>query len=102
MQENPVFVVVEVVSILDAAGLRTYAERASELIGPLGGVVVGQGAIPIGEEAGFGHLVIQRWRSEGAFRAWQDSEACQALSTIRLASAKMRAAIVPSSAGRDV
>jgi uncharacterized protein (DUF1330 family) len=101
MQESPVFVVVEVVSIEDPAGLRTYSERASELIGPLGGVVVAQGAIPVGEEAGFGHLVIQRWRSEGAFRAWQDSEACKALSKIRLASAKMRAAIVPFSGGPD-
>ncbi len=35
MQENAVFVVVEVVSVEDMAGLRTYAERASELIGSL-------------------------------------------------------------------
>ena len=84
MQGNPVFVVVEVVSVEDPEGLRTYARRASELIGPLGGVVVGQGAIPVGEEAGFGHLVIQRWPSEGAFRAWQDSEAYQPLNKIRL------------------
>jgi len=95
MQENAVFVVVEVVSVEDAQGLRTYAERASELIGPLGGVVVGQGAIPVEGETGFAPLVIQRWTSEGAFRAWLDSEAYQPLNKIRLASATMRVAIVP-------
>jgi hypothetical protein len=43
--------------------------------------------------------VIQRWTSEGAFRAWLASEACQPLNEIRLASASMRVAIVPISAG---
>ena len=98
MQENAVFVVVEVVSVEDARGLRTYSERASELIGPLGGVVGGQGAIPVDGETGFAPLVIQRWTSEGAFRAWLDSEAYQPLRKIRLASATMRVAIVPISA----
>ncbi len=101
MQENAVLVVVEVVSVEDAEGLRTYSKRASELIGPLGGVVVGHGAIPVDEEAGFAPLVIQRWSSEGAFRAWLDSEAYQPLRQIRLASATMRVAIVPISAGLD-
>ena len=102
MQENAVFVVVEVVSVEDAEGLRTYSKRASDLIGPLGGVVVGTGAIPVDEEAGFAPLVIQRWPSEGAFRAWLDSEAYQPLRKIRLASATMRVAIVPISAGLDL
>ena len=101
MQENAVFVVVEVVSVEDAEGLRTYSKRTSELIGPLGGVVVGTGAIPVDEEAGFAPLVIQRWPSEGAFRAWLDSEAYQPLRKIRLASATMRVAIVPISAVLD-
>ena len=99
MQDNAVFVVVEVVSVEDAEGLRTYARRASELIGPLGGVVVAQGAIPVDGETGFSPLVIQRWTSEGAFRAWLDSDAYQPLREIRLASATMRVAIVPISAG---
>ena len=101
MHEKPVLVVIEVVSVEDRDGLRTYAERASELIGPLGGVVVGQGAIPIDGEAGFAPLVVQRWTSEGAFRAWLDSEAYQPLGKIRLASATMRVAIVPISADMD-
>ena len=37
MQDNAVLVVVEVVSVEDPAGLSAYAERASKLIGPLGG-----------------------------------------------------------------
>jgi uncharacterized protein (DUF1330 family) len=99
MQENPVFVVVEVLSVQDPEGLRTYAQRASALIGSFGGVVIGQGATPVGEEASFSPLVIQRWTSEGAFRAWLASDAYQPLNEIRLASATMRAAIVPAAAG---
>lgn len=101
MQENAVFVVVEVVSVEDMAGLRTYASRASELIGSFGGEVLGQGGKPIDGEAGFAPLVIQRWRSEGALRAWLDSEAYQPLNTIRRASATMRVAIVPIAPGRS-
>ncbi|RBP07406.1 uncharacterized protein (DUF1330 family) [Roseiarcus fermentans] len=99
MQETPVFVVVEVVSVRDPEGLRAYAQRASKLIGPLGGAVVGQGAIPVDGEPGFAPLLIQRWTSEGAFRAWLASEAYQPLNAIRLASAEMRVAIVPTVAG---
>lgn len=58
MQENPVFVVVEVVSVEDAEGLRAYSKRASELIGPLGGAVVGLGGGSVNDEPGFAHLVI--------------------------------------------
>lgn len=99
MQENPVFVVIELVSVQDAKGLETYAQRASQLIGPLGGELVAQGGIPIEGEPGFGHLVVQRWPSEEAFRAWIDSDAYKPLNEIRRASATMRGAIVPISTG---
>jgi len=56
MQENPVFVVVEVVSIQDADGLRTYSERASELIGPVGGAMLGHGGPPVDGDPGIGRL----------------------------------------------
>jgi uncharacterized protein (DUF1330 family) len=98
VQDNPVFVVVEIVSVEDPAGLQTYARCASELIGPLGGVVVAQGGEPIEGEAGFATLVIQRWTSEAAFRAWLASDAYQPLNKIRLESATMRVAIVPMGA----
>jgi uncharacterized protein (DUF1330 family) len=98
VQENPVFVVVEVLSVEDPEGLRTYSKRAGELIGSLGGEVLGQGGTPVDGEAGFSTLVIQRWPSESAFRAWLNSEAYQPLNKIRLASATMRVAIVPISA----
>ena len=58
MQETPVFVVVEVVSVEDPSGLKTYVQRASELIGPLGGELVAQGGIPIDGEPGFAPLAI--------------------------------------------
>ena len=101
MQETPVFVIIEVVSVQDPAGLKNYVQRASELIGPLGGELVAQGGIPIDREPGFAPLVIQRWPSEAAFRAWLGSEAYQPLNKVRLASATMRVAIVPISAGLD-
>ncbi len=100
MQETAVFVVIEVVSVEDPAGLKTYVQQASELIGPLGGELVAQGGTPIDGEPGFAPLVIQRWPSEAAFRAWLESDAYQPLKEIRRASATMRGAIVPVGAGR--
>lgn len=102
MQETAVFVIVEVISVQDPAGLKVYQERASALIGPLGGTLVGRGGTPVDAEPSFGPLAIQRWPSEAAFRAWLESEAYQPLNKIRLASAMMRVAIVPLSAGPGV
>lgn len=102
MRESGVLVVIEVVSVKDPAGLRLYQERASALIGPLGGTLIARGGTPVDGEPGFAPLAIQRWPSEAAFRAWLDSDAYQALREIRLASATMRAAIVPISAGADL
>jgi len=99
MPETAVLVVVEVVSVQDMEGLQAYAARASELIGPAGGVVLGKGGSPLSGEASFAPLVIERWPSEGAFRAWLDSEAYRPLREIRRASATMRVAIVPIGAG---
>jgi uncharacterized protein (DUF1330 family) len=101
MQETAVFVIIEVVSVQDPAGLKVYQERASALIGPLGGVLLGRGGTPVDGEPSFAPLAIQRWPSEAAFRGWLDSEAYQPLREIRLASATMKVAIVPISAGPD-
>ena len=95
MHETPILVVVEVVSVHDPVGLREYQERAGALIGPLGGTLIGHGGTPVDDELGFAPLAIQRWPSESAFRAWLASEAYQPLREIRVASATMRAAIVP-------
>jgi len=95
-----VLVVVGVVSAKDDMdGLKAYSKRASELIGPLGGVVLAQGGTSVDGEACFGPLVIQRWSSEGAFRAWIGSDAYRPLNEIRLSSSTMRVAIVPISGG---
>jgi uncharacterized protein (DUF1330 family) len=99
MQELAVLVVIEITSVKDSVGLEIYAQGASELIGPLGGKVVAQGGAPIDGEPGFAPLVIQRWPSEAAFRAWLDSDTYQPLNKIWLASATMRVAIVPIGAG---
>jgi len=94
MHETPILVVIELVSVQDPVGLKDYQERASALIGPLGGSVIGHGGTPVEEGLGFAPLAIQRWPSESAFRAWLASEAYQPLRKIRIASATMRAAIV--------
>jgi uncharacterized protein (DUF1330 family) len=99
MSEAPVFVVVEVTSVKDPDGLRSYIAGASQLIGSLGGELLAQGGSPVGDEPGFSPLVIQRWPSESAFRAWLDSDDYRPLNEIRLASATMRAAVVPAVAG---
>jgi len=99
MQETAVFVVIEVVSVQDPAGLKTYVQRASELIGTQGGELIAQGGAAIDGEPSFAPLAIQRWPSEAAFRAWLGSDAYQPLNKIRLASATMRVAIVPIGAG---
>ncbi len=99
MEESAVFVVVEIISVEDGKGLMTYAQRANALIGDFGGVVIGQGSVPVDGESGFSPLVIQRWTSEAAFRAWLDSEAYRPLRDLRMASATMRVAIVPAGAG---
>lgn len=102
MQETAIFVVIEVVSVEDRAGFQTYIQRASELIGSVGGKLVAQGGIPIDGEPSFAPLVIQRWPSEAALRAWLDSEAYQPLNEIRRASATMKVAILPITAGLDL
>jgi uncharacterized protein (DUF1330 family) len=98
MLESAVLVVVEILSVEDEAGLKAYAQRASALIGAAGGEVIGKGGHALDGEAGFAPLVIERWPSESAFRAWMKSDAYKPLAEIRRASATMRAAIVPISA----
>jgi uncharacterized protein (DUF1330 family) len=99
MPDAEVLVVIEVVSVKDPEGLKTYVQGASQRIGALGGELLAQGGTPIDGEPSFAPLVIQRWPSEATFRAWLASEAYQALNPIRLASAVMRAAILPIGAG---
>jgi uncharacterized protein (DUF1330 family) len=101
MPETPVLVVVEIISVQDPEGLKEYARRAAALIGTYGGTVIGHGATPVDGEPGFAPLVIQRWTSEAALRAWLASEDYRPLNAIRLASAEMRVAIVPIPAGPD-
>ena len=97
MQEPPVLVIVEVISVQDPAGRKVYQERVGALIGPLGGEFIGRGGEPVDGELNFAPLVIQRWPSESAFRAWMASEAYQPLLQIRRASFTIKVAIVPLS-----
>jgi hypothetical protein len=55
--------------------------------------MLGHGGTSVDGELGFAPLAIQRWPSEGAFRAWLASEAYQPLRQIRIASATVRVAV---------
>ena len=99
MSEAPVFVVIEITSVKDPDGLKSYIGRASQLIGPHGGEVVAQGGSPVGADPGFAPLVLQRWPSEAIFRAWIDSDDYRPLNQVRLDSVTIRAAILPTIAG---
>ena len=97
MQETAVIVAIEVVSVHDPAGLKTYVQRASELIGPLGGKLVAQGGTPIDGEPSFAPLVIQRWPSEAAFRAWLASDASGTAASARLVGSAAASVLNPIS-----
>jgi uncharacterized protein (DUF1330 family) len=101
MADEAVFVVVEVLSVEDPVGFQRYIQQAGALIGARGGEIVGQGNTPIDDEPGFGPLVIQRWRSESALRAWLESDDYQPLNRLRQASARMRVTIVSARAAPE-
>lgn len=96
MADEAVFVVVEVVSVEDAAGFQRYVKEASAGMAKRGGEVIAQGHGALDGEPGFGPLVIQRWRSERDLRAWFESEEYQPLNALRVVSSKMRVTMVPS------
>jgi uncharacterized protein (DUF1330 family) len=97
MAEGEVLVVVEILEIRDAAAFDEYQQGARAQFGGFGGSVLARGgAMHEGSDA-FGPLLIQRWPSEAAFRAWQESEAYQPLLEKRRQAADMRMSIIPVS-----
>lgn len=101
MSDTPVLVVIEIVSVKDPAGMKSYTESASKLGPSFGGIMLGVGGKSVEGGAGFGTLAVERWASETAFRTYIESEAYQPLSKILHASADVRAAIIPMMPAHD-
>ena len=94
MSDGSVLVVVEVGAVRDAAALKSYQQGAREQIERYGGKVLGRGGSTL-EGVPFGPLLVQRWPSEHAFVAWQESAEYQPLREMRRSCADLRIAVIP-------
>jgi uncharacterized protein (DUF1330 family) len=90
-----VLVLVEVRAVHDPAELAAHQAEARKQMTQRGGVVIGRGGSSF-EGDPVGPLVVQRWRSEADFRAWQESEEYKPLRERRKRSADLKIAIVPA------
>jgi uncharacterized protein (DUF1330 family) len=95
MSNEAVFVVVEIVDVLDEELLKTYQAGARAQVAGFGGTVIGRGVKTFEGEPQFAMLMIQKWPNEAAFRNWQESDAYRPLLQKRQRAAKLRIGIVP-------
>jgi uncharacterized protein (DUF1330 family) len=95
MSNEEVFVVVEIVDVLDEELLKTYQAGARAQVAGFGGTVIGRGVKTFEGEPQFAMLMIQKWPNEAAFRNWQESDAYRPLLQKRQRAAKLRIGIVP-------
>ena len=94
MSDGGVLVVVEIAEVRDPAALKTYQLGAREQIARHGGTVLARGGVTV-EGIPFGPLLVQRWKSELAFRAWQESAEYRPLRELRKSCADLRIAVIP-------
>lgn len=94
MSEAGVLVVIEIAAVRDADALKRYQMGARDQIARFGGSVLARGGSTF-EGAPFGPVLVQRWPSQAAFAAWQDSAEYQPLRALRQSCADLRIAIVP-------
>jgi uncharacterized protein (DUF1330 family) len=95
MSNEEVFVVVEIVEVLDEELLKTYQAGARAQVAGFGGTVVGRGVRTFEGEPEFAMLMIQKWPDEASFRNWQASDAYRPLLEKRNQAVRMRIGIVP-------
>jgi uncharacterized protein (DUF1330 family) len=95
MPNEEVFVVVEIVEVLDDELLKTYQAGARAQVAGFGGTVIGRGVKTFEGGPEFAMLMIQKWPSEAAFRKWQESDAYRPLLQKRQQAVRMRIGIVP-------
>ena len=96
MAGSEVFVIVEVQEVFDQQELTAYQAAARQQLLELGGVPIARGDAVFEGEPPARSLLIQKWPSEAAFRAWQESAAYRPLLERRKRAAKLRIAILPA------
>lgn len=92
---DEVYVIAEILKVHDEEGLGAYQQGARVQLRARGGSVVARGTKHV-EGPRSGVVMIQRWPSEEAFRAWQDSEEYQPLKEARRKAFDLRLVIVPA------
>lgn len=90
-----VYVIAEILAVRDEEGLNAYQQGARVQLPARGGLVVARGSKHF-EGPQSGAVMIQKWPSEEAFRAWQDSEEYRPLKEARLKAFDLRLVIVPA------
>jgi len=96
MPNEEVFVVVEIVEVLDEELLKAYQAGARAQVAGFGGTVIGRGVRNFEGEPEFAMLMIQKWPNEAAFFKWQESDAYRPLLHKRQQAVRMRIGIVPA------
>ena len=96
MANGEVYVVVEILEILDETELEIYLQGTRQQIRDLPGVLIARDAKIFEGPPIKVSMMIQRWPSEKAFRDWQESEAYRPLRERRLRAARHRIAIIPA------
>lgn len=97
MQSSEVLVVVEIRSVKDPEALKSYQLGARQQIAAYGASVIARGGTTLEGLPPFGPLMVQRWPSEKAFRAWQASDDYRPLRALRKSCVDLRIAVVPLS-----
>lgn len=88
-----IYVITEILKVHDEEGLRNYQQGARAQLAERGGSVLARGSRAL-EGAEPGAMMIQKWPSEEAFLAWQDSEEYRPLKEARLKAFDLRLIIV--------
>lgn len=91
-----IYVIVEVREIRDAEAFAAYRAAARQQLDEWGGILVARGEGLFEGEPPMGQMLIQRWPSVDAFRAWQNSDAYRPLRDLRRKCAKLRIAVLSS------
>lgn len=95
MSDGEVLVIVEVQEIFDAEAFAAYRAGVRPQFAELEGSLAGRADTAYEGDDPLEPILVQRWPSEAAFRAWQESEAYRPLKALRQKGARIRLVIVP-------
>lgn len=96
METEEILVIVEVQDVFDQDTFDAYRAQAREQLLARGGKLLARGGTLFEGAPSLGSSVlVQRWPSESAFRAWQKSDDYAPLLALRKPTANLRITIVP-------